>query len=233
MMSAPTLLIPIRFPNPDPLPSSFVSGLTSCEVTLLGLYETPSETAADERNRRSIEANYHLYSLAHQFIQHGAGANVELVMDEDLEGRATAIAEERDLDAVLAPNPITNLGRVLIAVRDETFVDPVERFVATLDEDVVQHLTLVSVTETDRVKTKEDLLSGLRDRLTDAGFSRFAVDTDVIVSDDAPFAISQAAQNHDLIVMGETEQDGRERVFGKTYDLIADSTHHPVVVLRE
>ena len=232
-MSTPTLLIPIEFPNPDPLPSSFVSGLTSCEVTLLGLYETPSDTDAEERKRRSIEANYYLYSVAHQFIQHGAGADVGLVMDEDLEMTATTIAEERNLDAVLVPNPITNLGRVLIAVRDETFVEPVERFVATLDEDVIQHLTLVSVTEAEQVGTKEALLSGLRDRLTDAGFSRFRIDTDVVISGDPPFAISQAAQSHDLIVMGETKQDSRERVFGKTYDSVAESTHHPVVVLRE
>lgn len=232
-MPAPTLLIPLEFPDPDPLPSSFVSGFTSCKVTLLGLYETPTEVDPAERHRRTVESNYVLYSLAHQFIQQGETAEVELVMDEDIETSPTTVAEEQDIDAVLVPNPITNLNRVLIAVRDETFAEPVEQFVGTLNEDVIQHLTLITVTDSEQTDEKETLLTSLRNRLVDAGFSKFAIDTNVIVSDDPSFAISQAARDHDLIVMGETEQPATERVFGKTYESIAERTDLPVVVLRE
>ncbi|SEO90902.1 Universal stress protein family protein [Halogranum amylolyticum] len=232
-MSAPSLLIPIEFPNPDPLPSSFVSGFTSCKVTLLGLYKTPGEMDAEERQRQAVEANYVLYSLAHQFIQHGASAEVELVMDEDVETTPTTVAEERDMDALLIPNPITNLGRVLIAVRDETFADSVEEFVGTLNEDVIHHVTLMNVTDSEQTDEKEALLSSLRDRLVDAGFSKFAIDTNVVVSDDPAFEIGEAAQSHDLVVMGETEESTTQRVFGKTYELVADETDRPVVVLRE
>lgn len=232
-MPAPTLLIPIEFPDPDPLPSSFINGFTSCKVTLLGLYETPADIADDERQRRTVEANYTLYSLAHQFVQSGAPVEVELAMGQNVDTTPTTVAEERDIDAVLVPNPITNLGRVLIAVRDETFAEPVEQFVSTLNEDVIQHLTLITVTDSEPTDDEEAVLSSLRDRLTEAGFSKFAVETDVVVSDNPAFAISEAARNHDLIVMGETEQPAVERVFGKTYESIAEDTHVPVVVLRE
>lgn len=232
-MSVPTILIPIEFPDPDPLPSSFINGFTSCRVTLLGLYETPPDIDDDERQRRSVEANYTLYSLAHQFVQAGAPAEVELAMAADLETTPTTVAEERDVDALLIPNPITNLGRVLIAVRDETFAEPVERFAGTLNQDAIQHLTLLTVTDSEPLDDDEAVLSSLRDRLTEAGFSEFAVETEVVVSDDPAFAISEAARNQDLIIMGETEQSAEERVFGKTYETVAESTHHPVVVLRE
>jgi nucleotide-binding universal stress UspA family protein len=232
-MAVPTILVPIEFPNPDPLPSSFINGLTSCKVTLLGLYETPPDVDDDERQRRTVEANYTLYSFAHQFVQSGAPADVELVMGQDLDMTPTTVAEERDVDALLIPNPITNLGRVLIAVRDETFAEPVERFVGTLNEDAIQRLTLLTVTDSESTDDEEAILSSLRDRLSEAGFSKFAVETDVVISDDPSFAISEAARNHDLIVMGETEQPAVERVFGRTYESVAEKTHRPVVVLRE
>lgn len=232
-VAAPTILIPIEFPDPDPLPSSFINGFTSCKVILLGLYETPADIDGEERQRRTVEANYTLYSLAHQFVQSGAPAEVELAMGQDLDTTPTTVAEERDVDALLVPNPITNLGRVLIAVRDETFAEPVERFVGTLNQDATQHLTLLTVTDSEPTDDEEAVLSSLRDRLSEAGFSKFAVETEVVVSDDPAFAISEAARSHDLIIMGETEQPAVERVFGKTYELVAESTHHPVVVLRE
>lgn len=232
-MVAPTLLIPIRFPDPDPLPSSFVAGFTSCRILLLGIYEELPELDADERRRREVEANDTLYSLAHQFVRSGETAEVELVMGHDVETTPTTVAEERDVDALLVPNPITHLGRVLIAVRDETFAEPIERFVETLDEDVIHHLTLFSATDAERTEETKALLASLEERLIDAGYSQFSIDTEVEVSDDPPFAISVAARDHDLIIMGETEAPAYERVFGKTYESIADQTDIPVVVIRK
>ena len=231
--TAPTLLIPLEFPDPDPLPSSFIDGFTSCRVILLGLYETPPDMSEDEQQRQRIEANNVLYSLAHQFVRKGESAEVELTMGQDLATMPTTIAEERDVGAVLVPNPITNLGRVLIAVRDETFADDIERFVGTLDEDPIQHLTLLTVTDSEQTEEDEAMLSSLREQLIDDGFSKFAVDTTVTVSDDPSFAISQVANNHDLLIIGETEQSSTERIFGKTYELIADDTDIPVVVVRK
>lgn len=232
-MAAPTLLIPIEFPDPDPLPSSFVSGFTSCRVILLGMHEIPDDIDPDERQRREVEANYTLYSLAHHFVRSGETAEVELVLGQDLEATPTAVAEDRDVNALLVPNPIAHLGRVLIAVRNETFAPSIEQFVETLDEEIIHHLTLLTVTDPEETEAEEDLLSSLKDQLVEAGFSKFSIDTEVVVSDDPSFAISQAAGGHDIIVMGETEESTYERVFGKTYESIADQTDIPVVVLRE
>lgn len=154
-------------------------------------------------------------------------------MGQDLEAIPTAVAEERDVNALLVPNPITHLGRVLIAVRDETFAPSIEQFVETLDEEIIHDLTLLTVTDSEETEAEEALLSSLKDQLVEAGFSKFSIDTEVVVSDDPSFAISQAAGGHDIIVMGETEESTYERVFGKTYESIADQTDIPVVVLRE
>jgi nucleotide-binding universal stress UspA family protein len=77
------------------------------------------------------------------------------------------------------------------------------------------------------------LLSSLRDRLDDAGFSKYATETEVAGSDDPSFANGEAAGGHDITLMGETEHRARDRVFGRTYESVAEGTDVPVVVLRE
>lgn len=144
------------------------------------------------------------------------------------------MAEDYDADALLVPNPITTLGHILIAIRNEKFAEPIVELMNALDRDVLNHLTLFHVTETeDGVNAGEKLLTDVRRKLIDEGFSQASIDTEVVVSDDAPFAISEAARNDDLIVMGETQEPEFEQVFGKTYESIAEETDHPVLVVRE
>lgn len=233
-MDTQCLLIPLEFPDPDPLPSTFVGGFTTCEITLLGLYELPDDIDPDERQRREVEAYHFLYSLANDFVRSGDIANVELEVGTDLADKPTEIAEERDLEAVLVPNPITSLGRVLVAVRDQEFAEPIADFVGTLDAENIIHTKLLHVADSEAdVAEGEALLSRVRDHIVDAGYPEVSTESEVVVSDDPSFAISQAARNYDLIVMGETEESSRERIFGKTYNSIADQTDEPVVVVRK
>ena len=233
-MSSQTVLIPVEFPDPDPLPSTFVDGLTNCKVILLGVYDLDTELSADERQRREVEAYQVLYTLAADFVREGETAEVELVAGEDVADAPTTVAEDRDVDALLVPNPITTLGHVLVAVRDETFVQPVTDFVCALNQETLLHTDLLHVadSETD-VEAGERLLSDIKGRLVDEGYSRTGIDSEVVVDDDPAFAISQAASDNDLIVVGETQEPGVERVFGKTYESIAERTERPIIVVRD
>jgi nucleotide-binding universal stress UspA family protein len=229
-----TILIPVEFPDPDPLPSTFIEGLTDCKVILLGVYELSDDLTEDERQRRKIEANQVLYTIAADFVHRGETAEVQLVVGEDVRDAPTTVAEERDVDALLVPNPITTLGHVLVAVREEKFVQPITDFVCTMTQNVHLHTHRLHVTESeDDVETGEQLVSEVADQLVEAGFSRTGIDTEVVVSDDPPFAISQAAKNNDVIVMGETQDPDFERVFGRTYESIAEQTDLPIIVVRD
>ncbi|WP_135851548.1 universal stress protein [Halorussus salinus] len=233
-MASQTVLIPVEFPDPDPLPSTFVEGLTDCRVILLGVYELDDDVSDDERQRRRIEANQVLYNIAADFVHRGELAEVELVVGEEVADAPTRVAEERGVDALLVPNPITTLGHVLVAVRDEKFAKPVVDFVCAMNQDVLLHTNLFHVAESEAdVDAGEALLSEVTDRLVAEGFSRTGIDTEVAVSDDPAFAISQAAADNDIVVMGETQEPGFERVFGKTYDSIAERTELPIIVVRE
>ena len=138
------------------------------------------------------------------------------------------------MDALLVPKPLTTLARVLVPVRDEKFAGPIADFLSGLNQDVLVHTTLFYVAESDEdVEAGEELLDGVREQLVDAGYPELRTDTEVVVGDDAPFEIGKAASGYDLLVMGETQDPSFERVFGKTYDSIAEETDHPIVVVRE
>ena len=230
----PTIVIPIEFPDPDPLPSTFIDVTTSCRVILLGVYELPEGVDDEERHRCEIEAKNALYSLASNFVREGETAEVELVMGHGLEDTPSSFAEERDVDALLVPNPITTLGRILVPIRDEKFAKPIVEFVSALEEAALIHTSLVHVAEDDQAATEgEQLLSEVKDSLVDAGFPPTGVDTEVVVSEDPALAISNAAKGHDLIIMGETQDTGYEPVFGEVYESVADRTEIPIIVVRE
>lgn len=233
-MASQTVLIPIEFPDPDPLPSTFIEGLTNSKVILLGVYESSPDWSSDERQRRKIEANRVLYNIAADFVHSGEIAEVELVMEEDVGDAPTTVAEERGVDALLVPNPITTLGHVLVAIREEKFAQPIIDFVCSLNRDTLLHTQLLHVAESeDDVESGEQLLSEVKRQLVEEGYSQTGIDTEVVVSDDPPFAISRAASDNDVIVMGETQSSATERVFGKTYDSIAEQTELPIIVVRD
>lgn len=233
-MASQTVLIPVEFPDPDPLPSTFIKGLTECKVILLGVYELPVDLSPDERQRREIEANQVLYNIAADFVHRGESAEVELIMGTDVEDIPTTVAEERDVDALLVPNPITTLGHILVAIREEKFIQPITDLVCALNQEVLLHTNLFHVAKTEAdVEAGEQLLSEVKQQLIDEGYSQTGIDMEVVVDDDPAFAISQAASNNDLIIMGETQVPGFERVFGKTYESIAEQTELPILVIRD
>ncbi len=232
--SSQTIVIPIEFPDPDPLPSTFIDATTSCRVILLGVYNLPEDIDDEQRQRCEIEAKNMLYSLASSFVREGETAEVELVMGHDLKNVPSSFAEERDADALLVPNRITTLGRVLIPIRDEKFAEPVAEFVSALEPSGLVHTSLLHVAaDEEAAEAGEQFLSDVKERLTAAGFPSTGIDTEVVVSDDPSFAVSTAAEGYDLIVMGETEETGYEPVFGEMYESVADQTDLPIIVVRD
>lgn len=232
--SPQTVVIPIEFPDPDPLPSTFIDATTSCRVILLGVYELPEDVDDERRQQCEIEAKNTLYSLASSFVLEGETAEVELVMGHGLENVPSSFAEERDVDALLVPNPITTLGRILVPIRDEKFAQPVAEFVSALESSGIIHTSLLHITEDEQaVEAGEQFLSDVTETLTAAGFPSTGIDTEVVVSDDPSFAVSTAAEGYDLIVMGETEETGYEPVFGEMYESVADQTDLPIIVVRD
>jgi hypothetical protein len=54
-------------------------------------------------------------------------------MGTDVEDAPTTVAEERDVDGLLVPDSITTLGHILVAIREEKFLQPIPDFVCAVN----------------------------------------------------------------------------------------------------
>lgn len=240
-MSRPTILIPVVFPDPDIYPMDDVNivGLNGFDIVLFGYWETPEGTTPETaREEHETEAEAVLYDMAAQFSRAGASTDIQLHFGPpgDAEGvLQDRIAAETDVDGILVPNQLTMLNNVLIPLRDTRKRDEIVDFVSAFEKDRIFVLELYHATPDEtRVEAAERMLEGVKRMLLDRGFSDNDVEVTVEVTDDPASAVADRARNHNIVVMGETEEVGVEdRFFGPIYDYIAEETETPIAVIRE
>ncbi|PSQ42583.1 hypothetical protein BRD17_08315 [Halobacteriales archaeon SW_7_68_16] len=224
---ARTIVVPFAFPDPEPLPESLIETLRPLDVVLFAHHDPDGTTEAMDEATFEREAKATLYETAADLVRSGGDADIQLFYgpDEDVRDRMAA-------DAILVPRPVTTVGRFLVPLRDDRTAGQVADLVGDLSPDAVAHLTLLHVVDDEEAVDEGDRL--LRDAMGDlreAGISQAAIDTDVIVDDDAPEVIARESNDYDAIVMGETAEDA-DRDLGRTYDRVAAASDRPVIVVR-
>jgi len=239
-MGKPTLLLPVTFPDPAiyPLEDVTVDSLNGFDVVLLGYWElSDGESRAAVRADHETEAEAALYDIAAALSHGGASTDIELHFGEgDQERRAFQryIVEEFDPDGVLLAERLPSLRNVLVPLRDDRHVDSVTGFLGGFDPEGLFVVELYhAVTDDEGVAAGEAMLDGVADRLLSGGFSETDLERTVAVVDDVPTALAEKARNHNIAVMGATDQQGREdRLFGAVSDHLSQRTDTPVLVVR-
>lgn len=239
-MAKPTLLIPIVFPDPEPYPLTdpYIEGLNGFDIVLFGYWEVPDGTSPEAaRDAHETEAEAVLYETAADFSHAGASTDVQLHF-----GRAGAeedalqdrIAEEADADGVLIPRRLSMLNNVLVPLRDDRKLDEVVDFVSAFDPETIFVVELYHAAhDASDVGEAETMLEAVKRTLLDRGFSESDLEVTVEVHADAGAAIVDRARNHNIVVMGETEElDDETRFLGPVYRVIAERTDTPIVVIR-
>lgn len=239
-MPTDTVLIPVVFPDPEitPLHDSFVRELRGFEVTLFGYWEVEDGESLDEaRDAHETAAEATLYDLASQFSREGIPTDVQLQFgragEEEREFREH-IADQIHASAILLSESSTLLRRVLVAIRDEDDGAQLTELTGALDPETTLRVELYHAAESDGAVTHaEEFLAGMRETLHEQGFSDVDLTTTVEVTDDPAFSIAQRARDYELVVLGETAQlDIEDRVFGETYEYIAEQTDVPILLGR-
>lgn len=240
-MSRPTLLIPIVFPDPEPYPLTdmYVEGLSSFNIVLFGYWVIPESTSPEAaREAHETEAEAILYETAAHFSHAGASTDIQLHFgpggDEKL-ALQERIVEETDADGVLIPKHFSMVNNVLVPLRDDRKQEKIVEFVSALDPETIFALELFHVAPNDdAVEAAEEMLSGIRQTLLDSGFSESDLELTVEVSDDAGAALVERARNHNLVAMGETEEEPVDDHFmGTVFRHLADRTDTPIVVILD
>lgn len=233
-----SLLIPVRLPQESPLVDGNVRELAGFDVVLFGYWETPEGADPSAvREEHEPEAQAELYDLAARFSRAGASTDIRLKFGPASKGMTdlqTEIPALTDVDAVVIPDRITLWNNVLVPLRDDRNADRIVEFLSAFDRDSMFALELFHVAgDQGAVEDARDMLDGVRSALLEEGFSETDLEVTVTVASDPNAAIVERATGHNVVVIGESEeQTDTTKFLGRIYEHVAEDTDVPVVVVR-
>ena len=233
-----SLLIPVIFPHEDALVDPNIQGLTGFDIVLFGYWPTPDGVDPTVVCRdHAVEAEAELYELAARFSRAGASTDIQLHFGPSGK-RMTAvqslIVEETNADAVVVPKQITLWNNVLVPLRDDRNVGRIVEFLGAFNQERMFALELFHVaSEESDIKAAQEMLGGVAQSLLKRGFTGTDLEITVEVATDPETAVVEQATSHNVVVIGETEeQPESDRFFGSAYERIAERTDVPVTVVR-
>ncbi|GAA0551381.1 universal stress protein [Halorubrum ejinorense] len=235
-MEHPNVLVFVEFPDPTVPTTGFLNHLKYPDAEVVGFYHLDDDESAEEvRAARGAEFASELEAIAERFEQVGVRTDHDLVFDRDRFAARQQIVEQEDVDAVLLPGAANTLGKVLIASRDLRNAERKVPLLDIVDQTDLISIGLVHVADPDDPDGEAEgarILKETASTLTDAGFPELKIDRTVRTGTDVAFELGQAASGYDLIVLGETEQDIGDRIFGPVGEYIVDERQIPVLILR-
>ncbi|WP_253736556.1 universal stress protein [Halohasta salina] len=232
MSNATSVLVPVAVLQGEALSEALVDRLAGLDVTLLGYHEIPDQTATEQAHDQFNEQMQRkLDEYVDLFESHGGTVTPRTVFTHDAPETFKRIAIEQDIGAILVPNPAPAVDRILVPIRGPVNLDPILTMTAALDGDPEIVLFHAAASEAQRADG-EELLSTAADQLAEAGVDPGRIDRQLTVSDTPLRAISDAAADTGLIVIGEKEPSVVDIIFGDAADRIAEAAASPVVVVR-
>lgn len=231
-----TILVPIDVsePSASPLDLSIVELLHPLRIVLLGYYPVPDQAAPEQlRDQYEQEATERIERTADAFAARGGDVEAVVVFTRDRATTVDRLAAEYDCDVVLSPGEFEEVERVFVPLRGDPNLERIVSFVGELLEESDATVTLYhAVTPDEDATVSEFILRGAADRLTEYGVDRERISWEQSETESPASEIISIAQNHDVVVIGESEPSLRERILGDVPTRIIDRTGRPVLVVR-
>jgi nucleotide-binding universal stress UspA family protein len=235
-ISEPKILVPFDASDTGEIPAALVELLSPHELVVLGYYPVPDQTAADQsRAQFGEEATERVDRIADRFAEGGAVVESVLVFTHDRSRTIESVASDYDVDAILTPgHVIETLDRILVPLRGEGNLERILGFVGVLLRESDATVTVFNVVESDEEASHGELLvRGACDRLAeDEGIDPARVDWRVDRDGGPSAAISEASEEFDLLIVGETEPSLTDRILGNVADQVIDESPDPLLIVR-
>jgi nucleotide-binding universal stress UspA family protein len=235
-MEHPNVLVFVEFPNPDVPTKGFLEGFKYPDAEVVGFYHLDEgESAEEARAAHEDEFTSAVEEIAERFEREGVRADHDLVFGHDRFEARQQIVQRDAIDAVLLPGAANTLGKVLIASRNPRNAEGKASLFDIVDQEQLISIDLIYVADPDDPEGEsegERILKQAASTLTDAGFPELRIRRNVRSGTDVAFELSQAARGYDLVVLGETERDLGDRIFGPIGEYIVEERDVPVLILR-
>lgn len=230
----PTILVPVDVSDPSTPSQALVTLVGPLHVVLLGYYQVPDQSAPEQlREEYEDEASANLEGVAESFETEGAEVDAVIVFTRDRQTSIDRIASEYECDAVFVPGTIEQVGRVLVPLRGDPNLERIVMFVGRLIRGSDIEVTLYhAVTPGEDPTESEFILRGAADRMSEESIDRDRITWEQSETESPVSEIVSLAEEHDVVVIGETEPSLRERILGDVPTRIIDQTGRPVFVIR-
>jgi len=231
----PSVLVPVDLSSEEQPDPELLDLLEPASVVLGGWYPVPDQTPPEQmREAHEAEAVERIEALAAEFREAETPVETVVVFTRDRATTVDRLADDYDCGVVLVPGAVQRVERVLVPIRAEVNLVAILSVVGVLLRDSEATVTLLHAAETDADSAAgEVMLRGAADELLDAGVDADRIET-VNRESDAPVDdIVDAAANHDVLVIGESEPSLIEKVIGDIPATIIDRTERPVLVVRK
>ena len=232
---APTVLVPVDVSTDERPDPDLLELLRPAKVVLVGWYPVPDQTALEQMQaEHEDEAVARIEEVAADFP---AGTDVEtvVVFTRDRAETVDRVADDYGATVVVVPDEVRVVERVLVPVRGDVNLDRILSVVAALLGESEASVTLFHAAPAgeEDPSVGETLLAGAADRLADAGVDEDRIDTAVAESDAPIDDIVDAATNHDVLILGESEPSLVDQILGDTPSKIIRRAGRPVLVVRD
>lgn len=238
-MRHPTVLIVVDLPDPTDLSEGFHNGLAYPDAEVIGIREVGEDESEAELQAAHDEAYQEtIDTIAERLEQEGIRADTDVVYATDWLTAREQIANRDGVDAILLPGAAHTIGRVLVGVKDTSKIESLARVFDIVDTDQLIEVTVFHVADQaneddpEATAAAQELLDTATEAFMERGIDEMALEQQLVWSDDAAFELCQAAREHDLAVVGETERDIEDQVFGPIPDQIVDQSGTPVLIMQ-
>lgn len=230
-----TILVPVDVSTAEPPDRSILELLRPVDVVVLGYYPVPKQTApAHLKADHGDVAAARLDEVVADFEDTDHEVDGVVVFTKDREDTVDRIADQYDCDAVLVPGDARTVERILVPLRGEVNLERIVSLVADLLRTSNATATLFhAVPEGADPSQGEYMLRGAADRLSEDGIDRERIAWELSTSDDPESDILSLANEHDLVILGETEPSLRERIIGSVLTPILDQLTRPAIIVRD
>lgn len=232
----PTVLVPVDASGEERPSSELLHFLSPTKVVVLGWYPVPDQTGTKHmQEERGDEAAEFIEPIVEELTEDGVDAESVVVFTRDREQTVDRIAEEYGSDVVLMQDSIERIERIFVPIRSDINFDRILPLVSVLMENEGTSVTLFHAAPEDQEDPSagEAFLRGAAEELADLGVDTEDIETTHVVTDNAVDEIVDAAQNHDIIVIGETEPSLVGRILGDVPTKIIKNSSRPVLVVRD
>lgn len=231
----PSVLVPVAVLRGETISEAVIELLSAVDVTLLGYHVIPEQTATEQAHdqfHRKVERKLNDY--VELFDEYGGSVTTRSVFTHNATTTFERIAVDEAADSILLLNPAPAAERILVPIRGEVNIDRIVQLTAAIATGSDPEIVLFHVAKhTDDREAGREILSHAAEALSTAGVDADRITQQIDVSDSPLSAIAAAAEETDLVVIGEKAPSIIDRILGDVATRIADSSLSPVLVVRK